>query len=308
MSNSNNNNEIDLDLVIHPVLINPFSDITRRARKFLLLVTLIGFAITWAGLVPNKITAFDIELSTSDQDAILILNMITLLYFIITFWLYTNTDLVRYWIVKRAVKEYLKSTTGKELLLRQKQLKTYQNNLKTTNQRTYLKLPKVPKEVFEAAAIKEQLEEILKLTKHSDIKVNFDKWIPILSGFICFIFIAIKLSKPDYTDLNIIYVSIGLIFGIFFSIALFKNFKKWKTTVVGKLRFYIYKANLKIINAQLKFCKKDSKRYKKLSEINQNFTKQFTNSIKKSVDDAINQAKQDIMNKTANPQNKKSLK
>tara|TARA_B100000780_G_C21014483_1_gene406360 strand:+ start:304 stop:522 length:219 start_codon:yes stop_codon:yes gene_type:complete len=59
----------------------PFNETTRKTRRNLLVSSLIGVAISKIGLVPEKISAFGIDFSKSNQSALL-----TLLIFIVSYF------------------------------------------------------------------------------------------------------------------------------------------------------------------------------------------------------------------------------
>ena len=64
---------------------DPLSELSRKERKTLLLVSMIAIAISKAGLAPTKIVGFGIELSNIDRRAILWLIFLTVLYFWVAF-------------------------------------------------------------------------------------------------------------------------------------------------------------------------------------------------------------------------------
>lgn len=62
-----------MPIVTDVPLSDPLSEVTRKERKFLLGVSMIGLFVSYSGIVPTKIAALGIELSTTDQKSFLIL-------------------------------------------------------------------------------------------------------------------------------------------------------------------------------------------------------------------------------------------
>jgi len=71
---------------------NPLNDVTRRMRRTLLTISIIGIAIEKGGFIPTKISALGIEITQSDQNALLSIAAAIVLYFVITFIIYAWTD------------------------------------------------------------------------------------------------------------------------------------------------------------------------------------------------------------------------
>ena len=71
---------------------DPLSDIARKERRNLLIASTLGVLVAWAGLVPNNISAFGIELSAPAQDAFVRLVALSVLYFTSAFILYGVSD------------------------------------------------------------------------------------------------------------------------------------------------------------------------------------------------------------------------
>jgi hypothetical protein len=279
-------NQLNIDLIAHPDIVNPFTEITRRARKYLLLTSFIGFTVTWAGFVPNKIEALGITLTDVNKDAILILVIMTIIYFLSAFWIYANTDLVRYDILRRAGTDNIKSTSGRRLLASQEALKEYEIQIKLIKPKHPLKigpkLPSPPKEVFEAAKIQEQIQEPMLLYKYSKVKVIFDKYFPIIIGLVCLIFVSLKLGTFQLTDDQLILFSFISLLSTFLLLSLIFRFNKIKKKFISLFdkSINIYnKANDTFIKAQLKLCKKNSKRHQKLEQLRIKLAKRNINKF-----------------------------
>jgi len=71
---------------------DPLSDVTRKERRLLLLVSLIGIAFVKTGLYPTKISALGIECSQADQRAMTLVLCFVVLYFLVAFFLYAVSD------------------------------------------------------------------------------------------------------------------------------------------------------------------------------------------------------------------------
>jgi hypothetical protein len=73
---------------------DPLKDITRKQRQYLLLSSLVGFVMSWGGIIPQRIEAWGISIEQLNTSAILwiIVGMIT--YFLVYFVIYTWSDLM----------------------------------------------------------------------------------------------------------------------------------------------------------------------------------------------------------------------
>lgn len=73
-------------------LSDPLSEVTRRERKYLLGISVIGLFVSYSGIVPTRIAAFGIDLSASDQKSFLTLLALIILYFLAAFVIYGLAD------------------------------------------------------------------------------------------------------------------------------------------------------------------------------------------------------------------------
>ena len=280
--------KINIDLIAHPDIVNPFTEITRRARKFLLLTSFVGFTVTWAGFVPNQIETLGITLTEMNKNAILILIIFSLLYFISAFWLYANTDLIRYKILRRAGTDNIKNTSGKKLLESREAIKKYEKELQRskptkTNNLSY-RLPRPPSEIFTAASVKEQIEEPMQLYKYSNAKVIFDKFVPIIGGMTCLTFITFKLLLTKFSDTHLVYISTIFVFTTFALFAMifnFTRFKKHLSNSKDKLINFYNITNSKFILLQQKIHKPGSKRHQKLDALRKSLAQKAIDNMLK---------------------------
>src|SRR5215208_1199266 len=79
------------------VLRDPLSEVTRKERVYLLGSSILGIAILKTGLVPTRITALGIELAEGNQEAILSLLGLVVLYFLAAFVVYATSDFLAWW-------------------------------------------------------------------------------------------------------------------------------------------------------------------------------------------------------------------
>jgi len=86
-------------------LTDPLSEVTRKERRMLLGLSVLGIFFVKAGALPSKISTLGIDLETSDQNAFLYLMSAGLIYFIAAFFIYAMSD----FIVWRSIveKEYI---------------------------------------------------------------------------------------------------------------------------------------------------------------------------------------------------------
>ena len=77
----------------------PLNDTTRKTRRNLLASAVVGVVITRVGLVPEKISAFGIEFTSANQQALIALLIAIILYFSVSFFVYVYSELTAWQIV-----------------------------------------------------------------------------------------------------------------------------------------------------------------------------------------------------------------
>ena len=73
-------------------LYDPLSDVTRKERRLLLAVSIVGIGIVKTGLLPEKISALGIEFGHADQKALLGIFTLIIAYFLAAFVVYAAAD------------------------------------------------------------------------------------------------------------------------------------------------------------------------------------------------------------------------
>ncbi|MEH0374017.1 hypothetical protein [Vibrio mimicus] len=71
----------------------PLNETTRKSRRNLLAVSVLGVVTAKVGLVPTKISAFGVEFSSSNLEALMTLLALAIAYFLITFVVYIVSEL-----------------------------------------------------------------------------------------------------------------------------------------------------------------------------------------------------------------------
>lgn len=71
----------------------PLNETTRKARRNLLAVSVLVIVTAKVGLVPTKISAFGVEFSSSNLEALMTLLALAIAYFIVTFVVYIILEL-----------------------------------------------------------------------------------------------------------------------------------------------------------------------------------------------------------------------
>ena len=89
-------------------LSDPLSGVARKERKFLLGSSMLGIILVKAGFVPTKISALGIEFAKTDQNSLLLVFGIIILYFLIAFLIYAASDII---IWHRSFSRTLKDAT-----------------------------------------------------------------------------------------------------------------------------------------------------------------------------------------------------
>lgn len=73
---------------------DPLSEVTRRERRFLLGVSLIGIVLVKSGLIPQKIAGLGIEFTSTDQRSFLLAVLAVVCYFLVAFLIYGSSDFI----------------------------------------------------------------------------------------------------------------------------------------------------------------------------------------------------------------------
>jgi hypothetical protein len=71
---------------------DPLSEVTRKERRALLGLSMLGLAISWVPLVPEKVGAFGIDFQASSQRSFVGLYGLLVLYYLVAFGVYAVTD------------------------------------------------------------------------------------------------------------------------------------------------------------------------------------------------------------------------
>jgi hypothetical protein len=73
---------------------DPLSEVTRKQRRMLLVVSAVSIAVTKTGLIPTKISALGIDFKQTDQESLLLVFSMVVLYFGAAFLIYGMADLL----------------------------------------------------------------------------------------------------------------------------------------------------------------------------------------------------------------------
>lgn len=92
---------------------DPFQANTRRHRKSLLVVSLLGFALIYTGITPTKITNLGIDFSPGNQQGILTMFSMLITYFLILFFINGVSDFVSWKLERRSKKEMFENEITK---------------------------------------------------------------------------------------------------------------------------------------------------------------------------------------------------
>jgi hypothetical protein len=91
----------------HPVLIkDPLTEVTRRERRTFLGVSILAIAVIKANLIPNRLTAFGVEIDHVRHEALVTVLTAIVLYFLFVFVAYAFSDFlgwrIAFWEARRA--------------------------------------------------------------------------------------------------------------------------------------------------------------------------------------------------------------
>ena len=78
---------------IRETLSYPLKDSTMKERRNLLTAALLGILVAYVGLVPKSLPVFGIEFATNEQANLLMLLFLIVIYFTISFYVRTFSDL-----------------------------------------------------------------------------------------------------------------------------------------------------------------------------------------------------------------------
>jgi hypothetical protein len=77
----------------------PLNETTRKVRRNLMAASVIGVVLTKVGLIPTKVSAFGVEFSSSNQNALMLLLASAIGYFAISFVVYVYSELTAWQLV-----------------------------------------------------------------------------------------------------------------------------------------------------------------------------------------------------------------
>ncbi|WP_155522576.1 hypothetical protein [Salinivibrio sp. HTSP] len=77
----------------------PLNETTRKVRRNLMAASVVGIVLTKVGLVPTKISAFGVEFSSSNQQALMLLLASAICYFMVSFIVYVYSELTAWQLV-----------------------------------------------------------------------------------------------------------------------------------------------------------------------------------------------------------------
>lgn len=81
---------------------DPLTEVTRKERRALLGMSVLGIALVKTGFVPTKISALGIEFSQADQKSILTILAFVVIYFLVAFVVYATTDFLTWRLAFRS--------------------------------------------------------------------------------------------------------------------------------------------------------------------------------------------------------------
>ena len=73
---------------------DPLGDVTRKERRLLMGISMIGIALVKTGLLPEKISTLGIEFSQTNQKSLLVVFSFVTIYFLVAFTIYAAADFI----------------------------------------------------------------------------------------------------------------------------------------------------------------------------------------------------------------------
>ena len=77
----------------------PLNETTRKVRRNLMAASVVGVVLTKVGLIPTKVSAFGVEFSSSNQNALMFLLASAIGYFALSFVVYVYSELTAWQLV-----------------------------------------------------------------------------------------------------------------------------------------------------------------------------------------------------------------
>ena len=77
---------------IRQTLCYPFTDSTMKERRNVLTASLLGILVAYVGIVPESLPVFGVEFAANEQDNLLIILLLIMIYFAISFYLRAFSD------------------------------------------------------------------------------------------------------------------------------------------------------------------------------------------------------------------------
>jgi hypothetical protein len=174
-----------LEAVADPRVLDPLSEVTRRERKALLLASLMAFAISVGGLVPNEIKALGITLSQTEREAMLVLVSLLILYLLAGFWVYSLADLRSRNLAIALGRQKISPDLAAEMSTAQERVRTI------IGSKDFQHLTADP-EIKRFFSISEELKLASRVRTVGTLRVAFDLYLPVLVGLAA---VAVSLSE-----------------------------------------------------------------------------------------------------------------
>jgi len=106
---------MDIDPSFEISVRDPLSEITRKERRSLLALSTLGIIMVKTGLIPERISAFGVEFSKTDQKSLLFVVAFIIVYFLVSFVIYAWSDFASWRIaVNSARQRWLSATADSE--------------------------------------------------------------------------------------------------------------------------------------------------------------------------------------------------
>lgn len=205
-----------LDAIIEPFTEGEFeeslSESTRKARRNLLVVSLIGVLASAAGLTPTEVTLFGIRSTELDVNRLLFVLTLVIAFFLATFSIYCSSD---YQVRKmRLAKRKLDSRRNRDLFEEAKQ-DLSAADIKNRPVRQLIDDPKV-RELLSAG---ELIKTLNVANKASSLRLLFDIWVPLLFGLTSGLMVLMAALGQDVffgamISFTLITLSLSAYFGI----------------------------------------------------------------------------------------------
>lgn len=135
---------------------DPLSEVTRKERRMLLAISMIGITLVKMGLIPTKISTLGIEFEKTNQQSLLNIIALIVIYFLAAFFIYAIADFLAW---RKSIR----------------------------NKKINIELESIEKELINPQLFHEQKERMVKISSWRNTPVSLTKPVSVLRAIFEFL-------------------------------------------------------------------------------------------------------------------------